>query len=66
MIAETIPGLSSLSADQKILLAAELWRDAVGGIGQEPNAALVEAYRKRPDEVSCWEEVRSRLQTRKN
>lgn len=29
MIAETIPELRSLSSDQKIILAAELWRDAV-------------------------------------
>jgi putative addiction module component (TIGR02574 family) len=68
MIAETIPALSSLSADQKILLAAELWRDAVGGDSKEPNAALVDALRERldhyrgnPNSVSSWEEVRSRL-----
>ena len=68
MIAETIPALNSLSADQKILLAAELWRDAVGGDAKEPNAALVEAlqerldaYRKNPEHVSSWEQVRSRL-----
>jgi hypothetical protein len=40
MIAETIPGLRSLSSDQKILLAAELWRDAVGAPGGDPNSAL--------------------------
>jgi hypothetical protein len=73
MIAETIPALSSLSADQKILLAAELWREAVGGASKEPNPKLVEAlqerldaYRKTPDEVSSWEQVRSRIVHSKN
>jgi hypothetical protein len=68
MIAETIPALSSLSADQKILLAAELWRDAVGGVAKEPNLALVNAlnerlaaYQKNPDQVATWEKVRSRI-----
>jgi putative addiction module component (TIGR02574 family) len=73
MIAETIPALNSLSADQKILLAAELWRDAVGGVSKEPNPALVEAlqerldaYRKNPEQVSSWEQVRSRIVGTKN
>ena len=72
MIAETIPGLSSLSADQKIILAAELWRDATGRAGEDPSPSLVEAlnerlefYRQHPEQVSTWEEVRSRIVRKK-
>jgi len=72
MIAETIPALSALSSDDKILLAAELWQDAVGTEVESPDPTLVEALRERleyfhshPDEGSTWEEVRNRLQSRK-
>jgi hypothetical protein len=68
MIAETIPALRDLSSDQKIILAAELWRDAIGQGENDPNPALVEAlkerldfHRKHPDDVSTWEAVRSRI-----
>jgi hypothetical protein len=72
MIAETIPALRALSSDQKIILAAELWREAVGEGSSEPGPALIDAlkerlqfYHKHPDEVSSWEEVRSRIAARK-
>ena len=72
MISETIPELRSLSSDQKIILAAELWREAVGPTATEPNPALVQALRERldyfrehPDEVSTWEAVRARIVSRK-
>lgn len=68
MIAETIPALKDLSAEQKVLLAAELWRDAVADDNEAPDPKLVEALRERlayykehPDEVSTWEEVRARV-----
>jgi len=68
VIVEKIPGLSSLSPDEKILLAAELWRDAVGAEHEEPDPAVVESLRERlhyyqahPRQVSSWEEVRARL-----
>jgi putative addiction module component (TIGR02574 family) len=71
MIAETIPALRSLSADEKILLAAELWHDAVGEQTEEPNLALVQSlrqrldyYREHPEEVSSWEDVRARIASR--
>ena len=71
MIAETIPALKNLSAEQKILLAAELWRDAVGADDETPDPKLVEALRERltyyqqhPDEVSTWEDVRARILAR--
>lgn len=72
MIAEHIPELRSLSSDEKILLAAELWRDAVGAETECPNPTLVEAlrerldyYREHPEQVSTWEEVRARIVMRK-
>jgi putative addiction module component (TIGR02574 family) len=68
MIAENIPQLNSLSSDEKILLAAELWRQAAGEKGEAPNPELVAAlrerlayYREHPTEVSTWEEVRARI-----
>lgn len=73
MIAEIIPALHALSSDEKILLAAELWRDAVGGEVETPNPALVQALRERldyykqhPEQVSTWEEVRARIASRKS
>lgn len=73
MIAETIPALADLSPDDKILLAAELWRDAVGTGADTPDPVLVEALRERldyfrshVDEGSSWEDVRKRLILRKN
>lgn len=73
MIAESIPQLDSLSPDQKILLAAEVWRDAVGSGGESPNVAVVQAlrerlshYRENPDQVSTWEDVRARIVRHKN
>jgi putative addiction module component (TIGR02574 family) len=72
MIAEKIPALRSLSADEKILLAAELWHEAVGDDNEQPNPALVQAlrqrldyYREHPEEVSTWENVRARISSRK-
>jgi hypothetical protein len=68
MIAETIPGLKDLSAEQKVLLAAELWRDAMGGPDKTPDPKLVAAlqerlayYKDHPDEVSNWDDVRARI-----
>lgn len=72
MIAETIPGLSALSADQKIMLAAELWREAVAETAETPDPEIVQALRERldyhvkhPDQVSTWEAVRSKIAARK-
>jgi hypothetical protein len=68
MIAETIPALRSLSSDQKIILAAELWRDAVNEGSSKPDPAIIEAlrerldyYREHPEDVSTWEAVRARI-----
>ena len=71
MIADSIPQLSSLSSDEKILLAAELWREAAGGEGEAPDPKLVAALRERlayhcehPGDVSTWAEVRARILSR--
>jgi hypothetical protein len=68
MIAETIPGLAGLSSDDKILLAAELWQEAVGSEAIAPDPELIPVLRERlahyhdhPGEVSSWEEVRRRI-----
>ena len=73
MIAESIPQLRSLSSDEKILLAAELWREAVGRDDDAPSPQLVAALRERladhrehPEEVSTWEEVRARILSTKS
>lgn len=72
MIAETIPALRSLSPDQKVILAAELWSEAIDREVGEPNPDLMEAlrerlafYRERPDEVASWETVRARIGTQR-
>jgi hypothetical protein len=68
MIAETIPALNALTSDQKIILAAELWRAAVGDSAEAPDPKIVKAleerlkfYEANPDQVSTWEEVRGRI-----
>jgi len=73
MIAESIPQLRSLSSDEKILLAAELWREAIGVEEDAPSPQLVAALRERlayhrehPEEVSTWEEVRARILSTKS
>lgn len=68
MIAETIPGLNALTSDQKIILAAELWRDAVGESAEAPDPKIVQALNERlkfheanPNQVSTWDQVRARI-----
>lgn len=71
MIAETIPELSFLSSDDKIILAAELWSQATQSGAEAPDPEIVAALQERlayfhehPESGSSWEEVRSRLQRR--
>jgi hypothetical protein len=73
MIAETIPALNDLTSDQKIILAAELWRDAIGNADATPNPEILEALRERlefhrahPNNVSTWHEVRARIMAKKS
>ncbi len=71
MIAETIPAVKSLSDDDKITLAAELWRDVVKSGDAEIDPEMVSAlneridyYAKHPEESERWEVVRERLKSK--
>ncbi len=72
MIAETIPQILTLSNEDKLRLAAELVRDAVGGdedvvLDSETVAMLQESlsdYQSNPDQGTRWEEIRDRLSNR--
>lgn len=71
MIAETIPAVKSLSDDDKIALAAELWRDVVKSGDTEIDPQMVSAlterldyYAKHPEESERWEVVRERFKTK--
>ena len=71
MVSESIPALASLSPSQKLVLAAELWRDNAIGDSEEPDPAIVAmlrerlaAYEANPEAVSTWDEVKARLRRR--
>lgn len=42
MIAEIIPAIQSLSTEDKLLLAAELWKQAVDLTPEEPHPAIAD------------------------
>lgn len=72
MIAETIPELQGLSTDDKITLAAELWRAAATESGAEADPEMVSALAERlkyfnehPEETAPWETVRDRIRASK-
>ena len=71
MIAERYPELSSLSDDEKLSLATELFVDVVGEAGGNNGAIenLIEQrltdFRKNPSAVRSWSDVkRAALRTR--
>jgi putative addiction module component (TIGR02574 family) len=69
VIAERIPGLKSLSPEEKLILVGELWDE----LAAEPNtlgprddhiALLKERlnhYREHPSDVIAWEELKARI-----
>ena len=69
MIAERIPELKNLSAEEKLILVGELWDD----LASHPEAfppredhikllrERLEHYRRHPEDVVAWEDVRSRI-----
>ena len=69
MIAERIPELKSLSADEKLMLVGELWDE----LAAHPDAfppredhvrilrERLEHYRKHPEDVVAWEDVKARI-----
>jgi len=69
MMISDFPGLSTLSSDDKILLAAELFSEAVSECGQlEIDPKLLRAieerlehFEKHPESGLSWEEVKSKL-----
>ncbi len=68
MIAESIPQVQALSADDKFTLAAELWRDVTRESGATVDPAIVaeltersQACTDQPDECESWELVRDRI-----
>ena len=69
MIADTIPALSRLSSDDKIILAAELWSQAIRSAPEAPDPEMVTALQERlnhfydhPESGSTWHDVRTRIQ----
>ncbi len=68
MVMESIPALMGLTSDEKLILAAELWRENTSGAEDEPDPVVVSLLRERlaryradPSAVSSWEEVKARL-----
>ncbi|MEN3939952.1 addiction module protein [Prosthecobacter sp. SYSU 5D2] len=65
---ESIPALSQLTSDERLILAAELWRENAVTTDDEADPKIVnmlrerlERYQTRPEAVSTWAEVKARL-----
>lgn len=68
MVLESIPALAQLTPDERLILAAELWRENAVGETEEPDPAIVSLLQERmaqyeasPESVSTWDEVKARL-----
>ena len=69
MIKETIPELQSLSPAQKFALVMELWDELVSNPDEIPVTdeqlneldRRFEEYRRDPDKVVAWEDVKARI-----
>lgn len=71
MIADKIPGLKTLSAEEKLILVGELWDE----LAAQPEAfprrddhvkllqERLEHYRNHPEDVTAWEDVKARIST---
>ena len=69
MIAETIPELKSLTAEEKLILVGEIWDE----LAAQPNAfppredhlkilrERLEHYRQHPEDTVAWEDVMARI-----
>ena len=69
MIAETIPELKSLTAEEKLILVGEIWDE----LAAQPNAfppredhlkilrERLEHYRQHPEDTVAWEDVKTRI-----
>ena len=74
MIAEQIPQIEDLTSDEKLILMGELWeqlsREALEP-ETKPSPEMVamlrerlDEYKRNPDAVSTWEEVKQRIRRR--
>jgi putative addiction module component (TIGR02574 family) len=69
MIAERIPELKRLSAEEKLILVAELWEELAAQPDSFPPRddhvkllkERLEYYRKNPDDLIAWEQVKARI-----
>ena len=69
MIAERIPELKNLSLEEKLALAGELWDEVIASADSLPprsdHVRILEErlaeYRRNPQDVSTWEEVKQRI-----
>ena len=69
MIAEKIPGLKTLSLDEKLILVGELWDELSAHPDALPPRAdhvkllqeRLEHYRQNPEDVTAWEDVKARI-----
>jgi putative addiction module component (TIGR02574 family) len=69
MIAERFPGLEALSVEEKLILVDELWDEIAARPEafppREDHLELIEQrldhYRKHPDDVVAWENVKARI-----
>ena len=74
MIAEQIPQIEDLTSDEKLSLMGELWEQVSGEALEaetKPSPEMVamlrerlDEYRRNPDAVSTWEEVKQRIRQR--
>ena len=68
MIVETLPAVSALSPPEKMLLASELWEQLSATETEKPLTRhqiseldrRMEHYRKHPNEVTTWDEIKAR------
>jgi putative addiction module component (TIGR02574 family) len=69
VIADRIPELKALSADEKLLLVGELWDELAANPETFPVRAdhvkilqeRLEHYRQHPEDVTAWEDVKARI-----
>lgn len=69
MIAEKIPALQSLTAEEKLILVGELWDDLAAHPEafppREDHVTLLKErvahYREHPEDTVSWEDVKKRI-----
>jgi putative addiction module component (TIGR02574 family) len=69
MIAERIPGLKSLSPEEKLILVSELWDELAAQPGAFPPRddhikllqERLDHYRQHPTDVVAWEQLKARI-----